>query len=61
MKWFIISASTAIALLSFSAGSYASCRDDTGPKGSLITCTVDPHHQAGSQAAGPDIRLIGPL
>jgi hypothetical protein len=57
MKYFIIIASTAITLLSFSAVSYASCRDGTGPQGSLITCPIDPHHQAGSQAGGPDIRL----
>ena len=57
MKWFVISASTAITLLSLSTVSYASCRDGTGPKGSLIICPIDPHHQAGSQASGPEIRL----
>lgn len=45
MKWLVISASTAIALLSLSTVSYASCRDGTGPQGSLIICPMDPQHQ----------------
>ena len=58
MKWFVISAYTAIALLSFATVSYASCRDGKGPQGSLIICPMDPHHQAGSEAGGPEIRLL---
>ncbi|MCX7350409.1 MAG: hypothetical protein NTZ54_13100 [Alphaproteobacteria bacterium] len=53
MKWFIIGASTILALSSFSSGSYASCRDNTGPKGSLITCVGGGQYHPG----GPDIRL----
>ena len=58
MKWFDISAYTAITLLSFATVSYASCRDGKGPQGSLIICPMDPHHQAGSEAGGPEIRLL---